>query len=75
MYIVNAATMQALDRRTIDELGLPSLLLMERAALGTVAAMQSHLGENAEVHILAGTGNNGGDGLAMARLLQGHRQR
>ncbi|MEZ0372587.1 MAG: NAD(P)H-hydrate dehydratase [Candidatus Sericytochromatia bacterium] len=72
MYIVNAATMQALDQRTIEELGLPSMVLMERAALGTVAAMRQHLkgpGMLDEVHILAGTGNNGGDGLAIARML------
>lgn len=70
MHIVNAATMQSLDRRTIEELGLPGLVLMERASLGTVAAMQRHLGDRlAEVHVLAGTGNNGGDGLAIARLL------
>ncbi|MGV3525874.1 MAG: NAD(P)H-hydrate dehydratase [Candidatus Sericytochromatia bacterium] len=68
--IVNAATMRALDRRTIEELGLPALVLMERAALGAVAALQrrwpTQLGC---VHFLVGTGNNGGDALAMARLL------
>lgn len=70
MYIVNAATMQGLDRRTIDELGLPALVLMERAALGVVAAIHQHFSEQlSEVHLLVGTGNNGGDGLAIARLL------
>lgn len=69
MKIVNTATMMALDRRTIHELGLPSLVLMERAALGMCAAIQSHFSQLKTVHLLVGTGNNGGDGLALARLL------
>lgn len=77
MYIVNAATMQDLDRRTIEELGLPSLVLMERAALGVLAALHQHFADAHHIQVLAGTGNNGGDGLALARLLhnQGKRVR
>lgn len=69
MKIVNAATMMDLDRRTIHEFGLPSLLLMERAALGIMASLLKHFEYLSDIHILAGTGNNGGDGLAIARLL------
>lgn len=70
MYIVNAATIQALDQRTIQELGLPALVLMERAALGAVAAIYQALPNHLQsVQILVGTGNNGGDGLAIGRLL------
>lgn len=70
MHIVNASTMRALDQQTIQELGLPSMVLMERAALGIVAAIYQHLAAFLqEVHILVGTGNNGGDGLAIGRLL------
>ncbi len=75
MKIVNAAAMTELDQRTIQELGLPSLVLMERAALGILAAIQRHFSLClSAVHILVGTGNNGGDGLVLARLLhnQGH---
>jgi hydroxyethylthiazole kinase-like uncharacterized protein yjeF len=72
MRIVSAETMQALDRRTITELGLPALVLMERAALGVLTALRTHFSHQLEhVHILAGRGNNGGDGLALARMLQG----
>ena len=72
MRIVSAETMQALDRRTMTELGLPSLVLMERAALGVLTALRTHFAPQLEqVHILAGSGNNGGDGLALARMLQG----
>jgi len=70
MKIVNAATMQALDQRTIQELGLPALVLMERAALGISASLLQHFPHQLQaVQILAGPGNNGGDGLAIARLL------
>lgn len=69
MHIVNAKTMQGLDQRTIQELGLPAMVLMERAALGiSEQILKSDRLQN--VQILAGTGNNGGDGLAIARLLQ-----
>lgn len=70
MQIVNAVTMQALDQRTIQQLGLPGLVLMERAALGILNALQRHFGHQLQqVSVLAGSGNNGGDGLALARLL------
>lgn len=70
MKIVNAAKMTALDQRTIQDLGLPAMVLMERAALGILAAIQQHFAHClGSVHILVGTGNNGGDGLALARLL------
>jgi NAD(P)H-hydrate epimerase len=70
MQIVNATTMQALDQRCINELGLPGLVLMERAALGILSALQQHFGQQLQqVSVLAGNGNNGGDGLALARLL------
>lgn len=71
MKTVDVTTMQNLDRRTIEELGIPSLVLMERAALGVISSIHQYLGHClAEVHIVVGTGNNGGDGLAVARLLQ-----
>ena len=66
---VSAAQMQAYDKYTTETIGIPSTVLIERAALtviNTVAA-GSFLLEN--VLIVVGTGNNGGDGLAIARLL------
>ncbi|PIQ27946.1 bifunctional ADP-dependent NAD(P)H-hydrate dehydratase/NAD(P)H-hydrate epimerase [bacterium (Candidatus Blackallbacteria) CG17_big_fil_post_rev_8_21_14_2_50_48_46] len=72
MRIVSVETMQGLDQRTIQELGLPSLVLMERAALGVLTALREHFSPALQqVHILVGSGNNGGDGLALARMLQG----
>ena len=71
MILVTAEQMRACDRRTIEEIGLPGLVLMENAAQGAVRVLNDHLGspEGLRVAVLAGRGNNGGDGLAMARIL------
>lgn len=69
MKILDVATMQALDQKTID-LGLPSMVLMERAALGMRDALLKRYPEDLSlVCLLSGSGNNGGDALALARLL------
>jgi NAD(P)H-hydrate epimerase len=63
----------AADRHTIDVLGMPSPVLMERAALCVCAEIES-LADRclaSSVLILVGPGNNGGDGLAIARVLHG----
>ncbi|MDR2515689.1 MAG: NAD(P)H-hydrate dehydratase [Christensenellaceae bacterium] len=66
-YALTPAQMREEERRAIEEIGLVGLLLMERAAL----AMAARLKERAvrEVFLVCGPGNNGGDGLALARLL------
>ena len=61
--------MSAADRHTIDETGLPSLVLMERAALKTVEALHAHGIDTSRTLVVCGSGNNGGDGFAIARLL------
>ena len=67
--------MQALDRRTITEAHVPSPVLMERAGEGIVRHLEEHCGpaRGKTITILCGKGNNGGDGLVVARLL--HRRR
>jgi NAD(P)H-hydrate epimerase len=71
MKAVTAEVMQQLDRRTIEEYGVPGLELMERAGANTAAIIHERFGGTAapSVLILAGKGNNGGDGLVIARLL------
>ena len=71
MKIVTAAQMQALDRRTITEAGIPGLTLMERAGAHVAELVLEGLGADSKdtVTILCGKGNNGGDGLVTARLL------
>ncbi|MCM1126786.1 MAG: NAD(P)H-hydrate dehydratase [Lachnospiraceae bacterium] len=68
-YAVTAAEMKQYDRETILRVGIPSLVLMERAALETVRILCKERGRIHRALILAGTGNNGGDGLAVGRIL------
>lgn len=58
-----------LDRLAIEEFGLPGMVLMENAGRG-VADLLCRLGINGQVVICCGKGNNGGDGLVLARHLQ-----
>lgn len=77
-YLVTASEMKQYDKNTIEFHRMPSLLLMERAALVTVEAMQHVLEKGPKrILVVAGCGNNGGDGLAVGRLLllAGHEVR
>jgi ADP-dependent NAD(P)H-hydrate dehydratase / NAD(P)H-hydrate epimerase len=71
MRILNAAQMRDADRRTIEEIGIPSIVLMENAGRQVVAAMEARIDSlpEARVAILCGRGNNGGDGFVVARVL------
>src|SRR5712671_5639365 len=71
MRVLNAAQMREADRRTTDDIGIPSLVLMENAGRQAVAAMEAMYGELLEhqVAVLCGRGNNGGDGFVVARTL------
>jgi len=71
MRILNAAQMLEADRCTIDELGIPSLVLMENAGRQVVAAIEASYESQLEeqIGILCGKGSNGGDGFVVARTL------
>ncbi len=71
MRILNASQMREADRRTIEEIGIPSLVLMENAGRQVVAALEARFEdlEERRVAVLAGRGNNGGDGFVVARTL------
>src|ERR687894_2524068 len=71
MRILNAAQMREADRYTIEDIGLPSLVLMENAGRQIVAAMEATYEAQLEgrVAVLCGRGNNGGDGFVVARTL------
>ncbi|HET7040596.1 MAG TPA: NAD(P)H-hydrate epimerase, partial [Gemmatimonadales bacterium] len=69
MRILTAEAMREVDRAAIEELGIPSLVLMENAAIGVVEAIGESFGEAESAAIFCGPGNNGGDGLAVARHL------
>ena len=67
-----AAVSAAADRHTMDTLGVPSALLMERAALAVASEVIAVLaGQRLSLRVLCGGGHNGGDGIAMARILRG----
>lgn len=68
-YLPDAAKMKEADRYTIEEKGIPSMELMERAARSCVKAMEEEALDLSHVCIVCGAGNNGGDGFAIARLL------
>lgn len=62
--------MREADNYTIHEIGLPSMVLMERAALQIVKRLEcGRLSKSSKVLVVCGSGNNGGDGYAVARLL------
>lgn len=68
-YVVTAKEMKLYDSYTIEKIGLPALLLMERAAMEVVLAVSERCHKKTKVLVFAGCGNNGGDGLAVGRLL------
>lgn len=76
MLVVNAEQMRRIEKRAFDSYGIPSLLLMENAALAVVHEIREFVTSTAKnkftgrkVVVLVGKGNNGGDGLAVARHL------
>lgn len=68
-YLVNSEEMKRCDGNTIHEFGMPSLVLMERAALAVYEELESGGFDLSRVLVICGSGNNGGDGFAVARLL------
>ena len=71
MYAIERAQMIELEKKAIEEFKIPSVVLMENAAMGFVRALKQEYGEtkNKKICILCGKGNNAGDGYAIARLL------
>jgi NAD(P)H-hydrate epimerase len=68
MFSLSCSQVRQVDQDAIAQLGLPGLILMENAARGVCDAVVER-GPWNSITILAGPGNNGGDGLAVARLL------
>ncbi len=69
MKILSARQIREADAFTIKQEPIASIDLMERASLAFVACFEERFGDEKPVWIFCGTGNNGGDGLAIARLL------
>ncbi len=71
MKLPSVVEMQHLDQAASNDFGIPSIVLMENAGLGTVTMMERELGPCANTFaiIFVGPGNNGGDGLVIGRHL------
>lgn len=71
MRVLTSEQMREADRRTINEIGIPGIVLMENAGRQIVSAMEAHIDglHGGTVAVLAGRGNNGGDGFVVARTL------
>ena len=69
MKVVTAAEMRQIDQDTIEGVGIPGIVLMETAGSAIVRAIEQHYPTCQRIGIFAGKGNNGGDGLVIARQL------
>jgi NAD(P)H-hydrate epimerase len=69
MKVVTANEMRRIDQQTIEDIGIPGMVLMEHAGTAVVRAIQSHFPNCKRIGIFVGKGNNGGDGLVIARQL------
>ena len=71
MYLVTASEMQEMDRKTIESFGIPGRVLMENAGRGATRILFKRFSglSDKKVGVIAGRGNNGGDGFVIARYL------
>lgn len=75
MYLVTAHEMRSFDAAAIQDYGIPGVVLMENAGRTTFHILNKHLGgdvRDLRVSVIAGPGNNGGDGYVIARYLINH---
>lgn len=68
-YIACSEEMQRIDRYAIDDIGIAQPVLMERAAMAVYNFVKDKFDKNAKILVAVESGNNGGDGVAVARLL------
>jgi ADP-dependent NAD(P)H-hydrate dehydratase / NAD(P)H-hydrate epimerase len=72
MRVVTASEMYAIDRYTIQEIGMSEESLMENAGQAVARVLLERIQPTQRVAVLAGTGNNGGDGFVIARVLKSY---
>lgn len=68
-YVVDGKTMKLIDSDTIEKIGIPSPVLMERAAYSVYEEIIKNIDFKGRILIVCGSGNNGADGVALARIL------
>lgn len=69
MIAVTSSKMRQIDKTTIEEFKIPGILLMEAAARSVVEEIKMMSNKEDSILIVCGTGNNGGDGFAVGRML------
>lgn len=74
-YIANAKEAKKIDGISIEQIGIPSLVLMERAALAVAKRVEELAKKEDSILIVCGAGNNGADGVAAGRMLSEHGYR
>ncbi len=68
-YVVTAGQMRAHERHIMEEIGIDDAILMERAACFAAEVIQKRTQKNGRILVVCGPGNNGADGIAVARIL------
>lgn len=71
-YIASGDEMSRIDEYTINVIGIPQMVLMERAALAVYDYIHSKFDKGSRILVVVEGGNNGGDGIALARILHGN---
>lgn len=73
MHIVSSSEMYAIDRYTIEQIGMSEESLMENAGQSVARVLLERVQPNERIAVLAGSGNNGGDGIVIARILKSYQ--
>lgn len=68
-YVYTNEQAKKIDEHAVGTVGIPSLVLMEKAAMSVAAVITARESKNCPILAVCGTGNNGGDGIAVARIL------
>ena len=68
-FKVTGPQMKAIDQYTIEKIGIPSMVLMERAALHVQECVERKVQKKQSIAVICGIGNNGADGVAAGRML------
>lgn len=68
-YIVDSSKMKQIEKYTMEDIKIPSLVLMERAALELVTLVKQKIKKDDHILVVCGPGNNGADGVAAGRIL------
>ncbi|AEX85065.1 yjeF-like protein, hydroxyethylthiazole kinase-related protein [Marinitoga piezophila KA3] len=69
MHVLTSTEMKEIDKKTSTDFGITEEVLMEQAAMAIVGEIQKDFNKNSHLLFMVGTGNNGGDALAAARIL------